>query len=41
MPTPEVIVNGKIVRTGDIPDKITTLPWFKSLHCPTDNNYYQ
>ncbi len=38
MPTPEVIVNGKIVHTGDIPDKKTTLSWFKSLWCPTDNN---
>ncbi len=38
MSTPEIIVNGKTVHTGSIPDKKTILSWFKSLCCPTDDN---
>ena len=38
MSTPEVIVNGKTVHTGSIPDKKTILSWFKSLCCPADDN---
>ncbi len=38
MSTPEIIVNGKTVHTGSIPDKKTILSWFKSLCCPADDN---
>ena len=38
MSTPEIIVNGKTVHTGNTPDKKTILSWFKSLCCPTDDN---
>ena len=37
MSTPGVIVDGKIVHAGGIPDKKTILSWFKSSCCPADD----
>ncbi|WXU00106.1 MAG: hypothetical protein Ctma_0817 [Catillopecten margaritatus gill symbiont] len=36
--TPGVMVSGRIIHVGGIPDKATVLSWFKSQCCPTDNN---
>ncbi len=38
MSTPGVIVDGKVVHAGGIPDSKTVLSWFKSSCCPTDDH---